>query len=127
MLDPKNERGSFGGDYLAELVRYPQEGIMRRLGEFEKEAVELERALTKIVDNTALSISHRGDCLRMLGAMGEHLMFRDRVRALLKRMYNSELQGACMIATDALNALIKRGSPEPAPVPMSGWGRPDDV
>lgn len=108
ILDLRFERGVFGGDYLAQLIRYPEDDAIRSLAAHEKEAVALERALLRLVEDHSLDVSLRGDCLRLLGRMAELPMFRDRVKALFKRTDRTELKGATMIASDALDRFEAR-------------------
>jgi hypothetical protein len=125
ILDPLYQRGVFGGDYLAQLIRYPEDDAIVQLPAHEKEAIALERALVRLVEDRTLDVSFRGDCLRLLGRMAELPMFRERVRALFKRAGRTDLKGATMIASDALDRFESRLAPEPvqsAPV----WERPDE-
>jgi len=107
-LDTRSERGVFGADYLAQLIRYPEDDAIHSLAAHENEAIALERALLRVVDDRSLDVSLRGDCLRLLGRMAELPMFRDRVKALFQRTDRTELKGATMIASDALDRFEAR-------------------
>ncbi len=92
-------------DNAANLLRYAEDGISQHIAAHPKEALQLEKALIRVAENSGLCRSLRGDAVLFLGTMAEDKKSRERIRSVLSRLDKTDLRASTMLALERLDRL----------------------